>query len=167
MKLKKVIIETELGHRTLLMKPISSNSLSLTISMCESFCPYFGICRSLPDPRDLEDENSNFLNCCIDCIPTDPEPGEDGLNYYYVPAENSIEQALGKEFPSIVAALSKGNPIFHLNDIIDNVCNGWCDKYKADHSGCNPSNPMCLFRKLVKTIPTVVPKTRSSKTKKK
>ena len=112
-------------------------------TVCEQHCVYRDICDKLKDPRDPDNDKSNFMEFC-NSIPLEEKDG--GIVCQYVPAPGSIENIQGAE--DLFQQLIKANPIIKVNEFIDTVCPTWCDSYNEFHSNCTSCNEMCILKNL-------------------
>lgn len=145
-KLKRVKVDTPKGSRALVFRPVTNIPTGGLI--CDSECPYCEICDKLPDPRNPKDDNFRFIDFC----------GDIGMEYSnsnkdeggdLVPIEGTIENNLLDIFDNYQEIL-KSNPMVKLSDVIDKLCQNWCDRYNEKHSNCKSDYKLCIIRELFK-----------------
>lgn len=149
-KFKRVKVNTPKGERTLLFRPV--NNLPPTEDViCESACPYGGVCDKLIDPRYPEDPNFKFTDFCGELeISADCSGGEDHNPFAdMVPVEGTIEKNLS-DFPDIFQTLIKEDPVVKVSEIIEKFCSNWCDNYNKEHTNCKYENKLCMMHDLFK-----------------
>lgn len=140
----RISVNTEKGQRSLTFRPVDvTNATDL---ICESDCPYKGVCDKIKDPRKDAEEGLTFLDFCSE-IGTEEDGSIDENRINCVPIEGTLETELG-DIVSIWGDLIDKNPYVKLSDVIDGVCPGWCDAYTPDHVNCKAGNGSCILRAL-------------------
>jgi len=151
-KLRKIIVQTKNGDRTLIYRPV--NDVPKESYICE-ICPYFNICEFLPDPTNIDDKDRSFMDFC-GSIETNVKDDEKELTSELIPVEGTIENNLGDIY-DVTKELIKKNALVKVQDIVDNVCSGWCDSYAPDCANCNAQNTGCILNNLFKNTKTSFP----------
>lgn len=158
-KQKRVKIETEDGTKYITYRPVESIPEKNTI--CNVYCRYSKICGRIPDPRNMDDEDSSYLEFCNSLgdnlgVEEDEKTNNKGTECLsaMIPIEGSLEE-LYKDRKDILQIIIGKDPIYKLSDIIDNCCPGICEFYSADHSDCSIDNGMCILRGLLLNKKTV------------
>ena len=110
-------------------------------NICKAYCPYYGLCDKIPDPRDINNITlSSFMDFCMDYVGSDENS--------FIPIEGSIEEFLDKEGYDLYQSILKYNPRIELKTVIDKVCKGWCESYDPSYCNCKSSNFTCILRNL-------------------
>ena len=146
MKKKKIYkIQTEAGIASLSMIPVDKENLTAEKPMLCDFCPYNGLCNKIPDPRNVEDNTSTFMDLCMVISNTEDDDYGD-----YVPELGSVEGCYSNQ--DVVQSLIKKNPLVSTHKVIDSVCGelGLCPDYNKEHSECSDKNKTCILRQLFK-----------------
>jgi len=158
LKLLKVKVNTPKGERTLLFREIPK--VEEYSCMCDSVCPYKGLCDYICDPRDPENKESTFLDFCSSLGEEiedsnregregEAEAGKERKLLDSVPVEGTIEKNLS-DFPDVVQNIISKNPVVRVKDIITNVCSEWCDMYTEDCSNCKQGTEGCFLKNIIK-----------------
>lgn len=147
-KNKLITVKTPFGDRRILYTQ-NGDSTEKNVLVCRE-CSYNKVCKFIRDPRDPENKEKTFIDFCSSIQEDDMEnlpPEEDSISTYF-PERGAIEDALGKDFPDILKTVIDENPRVYVEDVIEEVCKGWCDDYTPERTNCNCNNMSCILRSL-------------------
>lgn len=149
LKVKEIVIETIKGTKKLLFAPIPYADEGCFC--CDKYCP-IGIkkCCLLPNPLDLDNEDSSFQNFCASLGEGDWEYGRNSELRYYVPVEGTIESNF-HDLDDRYRKYIEENGYVNIKTVIRKCCQD-CSMLTDDFRNCNATNELCLLGDLLKNI---------------
>ena len=144
MKFVSVDVDTPKGKRTLKFIKYSGKEDSRP---CDAICPYAEMCEIIKDPRCPENPDRGFMDFCGELNEREDEKYLD-----LIPVKNTIEENLKDVIGDTYQALIKKGKLVCINDVIDELCPGWCGNYNKEHSQCTSENKSCLLAGLFKKV---------------
>ena len=140
---KYVEVQTEKGTRKLRFAHVGDMKAPEE-NICNTKCPYRKICEEIPDPRCPQNKDKTFIDFCGELGGGE---NDDPELVNSVPVKGTLEKAFEHD-TDVFQALIKRDPMVHVKDVIESVCQGWCDNYNENYSNCNECNATCILNGL-------------------